>query len=46
MYEYEIYNKKTNEYDFTHGYSIEDMKRRNPNINWTIWEIIDFEYID
>lgn len=46
MYEYEIYNKKANEHDFVYGYNINDMKRRNPNIDWTAWEIIYSEYID
>lgn len=46
MYEYELYNKDNNEYSFAFGYSIKDMKRRNPNIDWTVWKIIHSEYVD
>lgn len=46
MYEFEIYNKKTNEHDFVYDYSVDNMKRRNPDIDWNEWSIIFCEYID
>lgn len=46
MYEYEIYNYRTNEHNFVFGYDKEDMKKRNPRIDWSEWQIIATEYID
>lgn len=46
MYEYEIYNERTNEHDFCYGYDVKDMKKRNPRIDWNEWKIIYCEYID
>ena len=46
MYEYEIYNERTNEHDFIYGYNREDAWRRRKNINRDEWKIICATYID
>lgn len=46
MYEYEIYNEKKNENSLCYGYNINDMKKRNPEIDWENWKIVSSEYID
>lgn len=46
MFEYEIYNTRTNEHDFIHGYSAEDAWRRNPWVDRREWKIIFSAYID
>lgn len=46
MYEYEIYNERTNEHDFIWGYSQADAWRRNPSIDRNEWKVIFCEYID
>ena len=46
MYEYEIYNERTNEHDFIHGYSREDAWTRNKWADRHEWRIIHTEYID
>jgi len=46
MYEYEIYNERTNEHNFICGYSREDAWRRNKDIDRNEWKIIYAEYID
>jgi hypothetical protein len=46
MYEYEIYNERTNEHDFIHGYNREDAWARNKWADRREWRIIHAEYID
>lgn len=46
MYEYEIYNERTNERDFIYGYNREDAWKRRKNIDRNEWKIIHAEYID
>lgn len=46
MYEFELYNRYTNETDFAYGYSVADMKRRCGNTDWSVWAIVRIEYID
>ena len=46
MYEYEIYNERTNEHNFIYGYSQADAWRRNSDINRDEWRVIHSEYID
>ena len=46
MYEYEIYNERTNEHDFIYGYNREDAWKRRKNIDRREWRIIHTEYID
>ena len=46
MYEYEIYNERTNEHDFIYGYNREDAWKRRKNIDRREWCIIHTEYID
>ena len=46
MYEYEIYNKVTGEYDICYGYNTKDMMRRQPNRDWENWVVTLCEYID
>lgn len=46
MYEFELYNKNTNETELAYGYSVADMKRRCGDTDWTEWTIVRSEYID
>ena len=46
MYEFEIYNEKTNEFDVIFGYNEADAWRRNPTIDRTEWVVVNAEYID
>lgn len=45
MYEYEIYNERTNEHDFIHGYNREDAWARNKWADRREWRIIYTEYV-
>lgn len=46
MYEYEIYNERTNESDFIYGYSVDNAFDRHPNLDRNEWKVIFSEYID
>lgn len=46
MFEFEIYNERTQEYNYIFGYNEKDAWRRNPNIDRTEWTIVHAEYID
>ena len=46
MIEYEIYNERTNEHNFIHGYNREDAWARNKWADRREWRIIHTEYID
>ena len=46
MYEFEIYNKETKEYNFIFGYNEKDAWNRCSNFNKNEWSIISAEYID
>lgn len=45
MYEYEIQNKLTNEWTYIYGTSYE-RACEGSNIDTTIWEYVDANYID
>lgn len=46
MYEFEIFNERTNERDFIYGYNRADAFRRRPAVNPAEWTVIHAEYID
>lgn len=46
MFEFEIYNKRTNEHDFICGYNQKDAFARRTTLNPVEWEVIATEYID
>lgn len=46
MFEFEIYNERTNEHDFICGYNQKDAFARRANINPAEWRVIAKEYID
>lgn len=46
MYEFEIYNSKTNTTDYIFGYNLADAFRRNPSKNNGEWAYICATYID
>ncbi len=46
MWEFELWNEKTQEQDFIFGYSLEDAWARNPSKNREDWVVVYEEYID
>ena len=46
MFEYEIYNDRTNEHNFIFGYNQKDAFNRNKDINPIEWKVIAKEYFD
>jgi len=46
MYEFEIYNEKTNEFDVIFGYNEADAWRRTTRFNKDEWSIVGATYID
>lgn len=46
MWEYQIWNRETDEQDFIWGYNELDAWGRRPDLDQTKWAIIYSEYID
>ena len=46
MYEFEIYNEKTNKFDVIFGYNEADAWRRTTHFSKDEWVIVAAEYID
>ena len=46
MWEFDIVNEKTQEYNIIFGYSLSDAFKRYPSFNPDEWECIGQEYID
>ena len=46
MWEFEIYNEKTGEFNIIFGYNLSDAFNRNPSLNRNEWTYISSEYID
>lgn len=46
MFEFEIYNERTKEYNYIFGYNEADAWRRNTRFDKTEWVVVNAEYID
>ena len=46
MFEYTIYNKKTNEQEVIFGYTVDDAFERCPIFDPKDWEVVFCEYAD
>lgn len=46
MYEFEFINKANNEHFFYYGYSMNDLHRRYPEVNFDELLLVCHEYID
>lgn len=46
MYEYEFWCEAEKEMYFFYGYSLENIRKRNPNVDWTKLQYVTKTYID
>lgn len=46
MYEFEMYNVNTKEIETAYGYSLTDVRERNPKYNSREWVCLTSTYID
>lgn len=46
MWEFEFYDEEKNEYPIYFGYNLEDVKRRNPDVDFSKLICVFTEYID